>query len=48
MTDAEWESHIRARADTVYHPVGTCKMGIDDMRWSIRKCACAASRGCAS
>ena len=31
MSDAEWESHIRARADTVYHPVGTCKMGVDDM-----------------
>ncbi|WP_121066681.1 GMC family oxidoreductase [Chachezhania antarctica] len=31
MTDAEWESHIRARADTVYHPVGTCRMGTDDM-----------------
>jgi choline dehydrogenase-like flavoprotein len=29
--DAEWERHIRARADTVYHPVGTCKMGEDDM-----------------
>ena len=31
MTDAEWEQHIRARADTVYHPVGTCKMGVDEM-----------------
>ncbi|MEZ5872792.1 MAG: GMC family oxidoreductase N-terminal domain-containing protein [Nitratireductor sp.] len=31
MTDAEWEENIRNRADTVYHPVGTCKMGIDDM-----------------
>lgn len=31
MTDAEWERHIRARADTIYHPVGTCKMGIDDL-----------------
>jgi len=31
MTDAEWEEHIRSRADTVYHPVGTCKMGVDDM-----------------
>lgn len=30
-TDAEWEQHIRNRADTVYHPVGTCKMGVDDM-----------------
>ncbi|SDO76516.1 Choline dehydrogenase [Lutimaribacter pacificus] len=31
MTDAEWESAIRNRADTVYHPVGTCKMGVDEM-----------------
>lgn len=31
MTDAEWEAFIRARSDTVYHPVGTCKMGVDDM-----------------
>jgi len=31
MTDTEWEQHIRARADTIYHPVGTCKMGTDDM-----------------
>lgn len=31
MADAEWEHHIRSRADTVYHPVGTCKMGVDDM-----------------
>ncbi|WFP64892.1 GMC family oxidoreductase N-terminal domain-containing protein [Mesorhizobium sp. WSM4904] len=29
--DAELMAHIRARADTIYHPVGTCKMGIDDM-----------------
>jgi choline dehydrogenase-like flavoprotein len=31
MSDAEWEDHIRSRADTIYHPVGTCKMGDDDM-----------------
>ena len=31
MTDEQWERHIRARADTIYHPVGTCKMGVDDM-----------------
>ena len=31
MSDADWETHIRARADTIYHPVGTCKMGVDEM-----------------
>jgi choline dehydrogenase-like flavoprotein len=31
VSDAEWETHIRNCADTMYHPVGTCKMGIDDM-----------------
>ncbi|MCY1544580.1 Alcohol dehydrogenase [acceptor] [compost metagenome] len=30
-TDAQLEAHIRARADTIYHPVGTCKMGVDAM-----------------
>ena len=27
QTAAQWEGYIRARADTIYHPVGTCKMG---------------------
>ncbi|MDZ7601724.1 MAG: FAD-dependent oxidoreductase [Hoeflea sp.] len=31
MDDAELMGHIRARADTIYHPVGTCRMGRDDM-----------------
>jgi len=31
MTDADWADHIRARADTIYHPVGTCRMGTDRM-----------------
>ena len=31
MSDTAWEKHIRARADTIYHPVGTCKMGVDPM-----------------
>ncbi|OCW55658.1 GMC family oxidoreductase [Hoeflea olei] len=29
MDDAELMAHIRARADTIYHPVGTCRMGRD-------------------
>jgi len=31
MTDAQWEHHIRSRADTIYHPAGTCRMGVDEM-----------------
>lgn len=30
-TDQEWQEYIRNNADTIYHPVGTCKMGVDDM-----------------
>ncbi len=29
-TDDEIRAAIRARADTIYHPVGTCRMGTDD------------------
>jgi choline dehydrogenase-like flavoprotein len=29
--DAALEAFIRARAETIYHPVGTCKMGQDPM-----------------
>ncbi|HJW55158.1 MAG TPA: GMC oxidoreductase, partial [Burkholderiaceae bacterium] len=31
MTDDEIREVVRQRADTNYHPVGTCKMGIDEM-----------------
>ncbi|HEY8711171.1 MAG TPA: GMC oxidoreductase, partial [Burkholderiaceae bacterium] len=30
-SDEELLQHIRARADTIYHPVGTCRMGTDSM-----------------
>jgi choline dehydrogenase-like flavoprotein len=30
-TDAEIEAFIRGYADTIYHPVGTCRMGAGDM-----------------
>jgi choline dehydrogenase-like flavoprotein len=30
-TDAALMADIRARADTIYHPVGTCRMGNDDL-----------------
>ncbi|TNE57676.1 MAG: choline dehydrogenase [Alphaproteobacteria bacterium] len=30
-TDAEIDAWIRRTAETIYHPVGTCKMGHDDM-----------------
>ncbi|MCB1421338.1 MAG: GMC family oxidoreductase N-terminal domain-containing protein [Nitratireductor sp.] len=30
-TDAELKEHIRSRADTIYHPVGTCRMGSDEL-----------------
>lgn len=29
-TDDQWKAEIRKRADTIYHPVGTCKMGVDE------------------
>ncbi len=31
QTDEEIKAYIRAQAETIYHPVGTCKMGNDAM-----------------
>jgi choline dehydrogenase-like flavoprotein len=31
QSDAALTDAIRSRADTVYHPVGTCRMGVDPM-----------------
>ena len=30
-SDADIEALLRQRVDTIYHPVGTCKMGNDSM-----------------
>lgn len=29
-SDAEWAAFIRRKAETIYHPVGTCRMGRDE------------------
>ncbi len=31
QTDAELAAFIRAKAETIYHPVGTCRMGNDEL-----------------
>ncbi len=31
VTDADIVEFIRAKAETIYHPVGTCKMGVDEL-----------------
>ena len=31
QSDEEIKNFIRAKANTIYHPVGTCKMGSDDL-----------------
>ena len=30
-SDDAWAEHIRKSLETIYHPVGTCKMGQDEM-----------------
>src|SRR5690606_38341925 len=30
QTEAEWVRFVKSRAETVYHPIGTCRMGSDE------------------
>jgi choline dehydrogenase len=30
LSDAELADFVRAKAETIYHPVGTCRMGVDE------------------
>ena len=34
-TDAELEQHVRAVGESIYHPVGTCRMGIAGQEASV-------------
>ena len=48
QSDAEIDAFIRKTLDTVYHPVGTCRMGKDENAASSASIsACAASMACA-
>jgi len=31
QSDAEWEDYLRRDSITIFHPCGTCKMGVDEM-----------------
>jgi choline dehydrogenase len=31
QSDADWEGYLRSDSVTIFHPCGTCRMGVDDM-----------------
>ncbi len=44
-SDAGLEADIRARADTIYHPIGTCAMGKGDMAVVDTQCRVSGVKG---
>ena len=49
-SDAEIDAWIRQTAETIYHPVGTCRMGVAGRRHGggrSRSCGCRAWPACA-
>jgi choline dehydrogenase len=40
QTDAEIDAWIRRSAETIYHPVGTCRMGADGDRMAVTDAEC--------
>ena len=45
-SDEEIAAYVANHVSTWFHPVGTCRMGVGPMRWSIRNCGCTAWPGC--
>ena len=31
QSDADWEGYLRSDSVTIFHPCGTCRMGVDDL-----------------
>jgi hypothetical protein len=46
QTDEQIEQFIRNYGDTIYHPVGSCRMGPTDMDVVDANCACTACKAC--
>ena len=44
--DTAWKADFRARADTIYHPAGTCRKGRDAMAVTAPICASTGCRVC--
>ena len=48
VSDDDLIAHIRERSQTLYHPVGTCRLGTGGAPWSMRSYVSTGSRGCES